>query len=154
MDFYDTILAKKFGGGGGGASSLAQLDDVQISAPTDNQALIYDESSQKWVNGNVGGENQKILYMANTMDETEINVDLTAYDEYIIFANDVLATSQVPPAAAFPKLAIDTAIANNATIYFYGYDDCACIYTVAPNKLTYNSGRRGYRITMIIGVKA
>ena len=45
--------ATRGGGGGGGASELADLDDVDISTPTGGQALLYDDVSEKWVNGNV-----------------------------------------------------------------------------------------------------
>lgn len=39
------------GGGGGGATTLGELNDVTISNPTNNQALIYDSSSARWKNG-------------------------------------------------------------------------------------------------------
>ena len=37
-------------GGGGGASALTDLDDVNISSPSDGQVLRYDNASGKWVN--------------------------------------------------------------------------------------------------------
>lgn len=37
-------------GGGGGSSTLAGLDDVNISSPSDGQVLRYDNASSKWVN--------------------------------------------------------------------------------------------------------
>lgn len=37
-------------GGGGGASTLTNLDDVNISSPSDGQVLRYDNASSKWVN--------------------------------------------------------------------------------------------------------
>jgi hypothetical protein len=42
-------------GGGGGSSTLAGLNDVNISSPTDGQALVFDNATQKWVNGAGGG---------------------------------------------------------------------------------------------------
>ena len=42
-------------GGGGGSSTLAGLNDVNISSPTDGQALVYDNATQKWVNRAGGG---------------------------------------------------------------------------------------------------
>lgn len=39
------------GGGGGGATALTQLTDVNISNPSNNQALLYNSESAKWVNG-------------------------------------------------------------------------------------------------------
>lgn len=41
------------GGGGGGSSTLAGLDDVQLSTLANGQALVYDSASGKWVNGTV-----------------------------------------------------------------------------------------------------
>lgn len=37
-------------GGGGGSSTLADLEDVNISSPSDGQALRYDNATSKWVN--------------------------------------------------------------------------------------------------------
>ena len=44
----DKRLAYLFqnGGGGGGASALTDLTDVNISSPTDGQALIYDGANK------------------------------------------------------------------------------------------------------------
>lgn len=42
-------------GGGGGSSTLAGLTDVNISSPTDGQALVYDATDDEWVNGTVSG---------------------------------------------------------------------------------------------------
>ena len=38
------------GGGGGGSSTLAGLTDVSISSPANNQALLYNSSTNKWNN--------------------------------------------------------------------------------------------------------
>lgn len=38
-------------GGGGGASALTDLDDVNISSPSQGEVLKYDANTQKWVNG-------------------------------------------------------------------------------------------------------
>lgn len=36
--------------GGGGASALADLDDVEITSPTDGQALLFDDDDDVWKN--------------------------------------------------------------------------------------------------------
>ena len=41
------------GGGGGGSYTLAGLDDVQLSNLANGQALVYDSTSSKWVNGTI-----------------------------------------------------------------------------------------------------
>jgi len=43
------------GGGGGGATTLADLFDVQLTNPTNGQALVYNSVLGKWVNGTGGG---------------------------------------------------------------------------------------------------
>ena len=42
-------------GGSGGASSLSQLSDVQLTSPTNGQALVYNATSGKWENQTIGG---------------------------------------------------------------------------------------------------
>lgn len=42
------------GGGGGGASNLSDLDDVDISNPSDGQVLKYNGTSEMWENGTGG----------------------------------------------------------------------------------------------------
>lgn len=53
---------------GGGATSLENLTDVNITTPTDGQGLVYNNTTQKWENGNVSS--------ASSID-TLTDVDLT-----------------------------------------------------------------------------
>lgn len=48
-----SALGQGSGGGTGGATTLDQLDDVVITSPTNGQALIYNATSQMWVNGTI-----------------------------------------------------------------------------------------------------
>lgn len=43
------------GGGGGDVSSLDDLQDVNLSSPTNGQALVYNATSGKWENQTIGG---------------------------------------------------------------------------------------------------
>ena len=47
------LNGKEYAGSGGGSSSLADLEDVNISSPSDGQVLRYDDESGKWVNANM-----------------------------------------------------------------------------------------------------
>ena len=62
------------GGGGGGASNLADLDDVNISEPSDGQVLKYNGTSEMWENGTGGGGG------ASAMSDLT-DVDLTGLED-------------------------------------------------------------------------
>ena len=77
------------GSGGGGASALADLNDVDISTPTDNQVLQYDSTSQKWINAipSGGGGNVDDVYVngisaldSNHIAQVKTHKEVTASD--------------------------------------------------------------------------
>ena len=47
---YDNGKFLTDGSGGGSGASLDELDDVNITTPTDGQILKYNSTSQKWEN--------------------------------------------------------------------------------------------------------
>ena len=51
----DSTVRIDASGGGGGSSTLAELTDVNLSNPSDNQVLVYDATNQEWVNANQSG---------------------------------------------------------------------------------------------------
>lgn len=50
VQYKDGKFQTSTGGGGGGSSTLAGLEDVNISSPSDGQVLRYDDTSGEWVN--------------------------------------------------------------------------------------------------------
>lgn len=69
--------------------ALHDLTDVNISLPSDGQALLYDSASSKWVNGDVAGSASDITYdntdsglsatnAQDAIDEIETNVETKA----------------------------------------------------------------------------
>ena len=56
-------VTDEMGSGGGGSSTLAGLSDVALSSPTNGQALVYDSTSSKWVNGAGGGSSASGIYI-------------------------------------------------------------------------------------------
>ena len=53
LNAQGNITGSLNGAGGGGATALTQLTDVNISNPTNDQALVYDSESSKWVNASL-----------------------------------------------------------------------------------------------------
>lgn len=67
-------------GGGGGSSTLAGLNDVNISSPTDGQALVYDNATGKWING-AGGGGSSTFAGLNDVNVTGVqNGDIARYN--------------------------------------------------------------------------
>lgn len=67
-------------GGGGGSSTLAGLNDVNISSPTDGQALIFDNATQKWVNGAGGGGSSTFAGLNDVSVAGVANKDIARYN--------------------------------------------------------------------------
>ena len=67
-------------GGGGGSSTLAGLDDVNISSPTDGQALVYDDTTGKWVNGAGGGGSSTFAGLNDVNVQGVSNGDIARYN--------------------------------------------------------------------------
>jgi hypothetical protein len=67
-------------GGGGGSSTLAGLNDVNISSPTDGQALVFDNATQKWVNGAGGGGSSTFAGLNDVNVQGVQNGDIARYN--------------------------------------------------------------------------
>ena len=70
-------------GGGGGSSTLAGLTDVNLSSPTDGQALVYDANSSKWVNGAGGSSSASGVYVGtcDTAGDTAVKAVTVSSDQ-------------------------------------------------------------------------
>jgi flagellar basal body rod protein FlgF len=67
-------------GGGGGSSTLAGLNDVNISSPTDGQALVFDNATQKWVNGAGGGGSSTFAGLNDVNVQGVANKDIARFN--------------------------------------------------------------------------
>lgn len=67
-------------GGGGGSSTLAGLNDVNISSPTDGQALVYDNATGKWVNRAGGGGSSTFAGLNDVNVQGVQNGDIARYN--------------------------------------------------------------------------
>lgn len=65
-----------------GSASLAGLTDVNLTSPTDGQALIYDATNQEWVNGAGGGGTNVIPNPQGTPTDTlnTVGINGVIYD--------------------------------------------------------------------------
>lgn len=115
----DPILGKwrEFQSGGGGASELANLDDVDLDAPTDGEVLKYDATEEKWVNGeDVGGAGRaKSSAIAPVFDDTETYAagDRVMYEDELYVFNT--AHTGAWDAADADKSDVDSEIPDKLT---------------------------------------
>lgn len=65
----------KDAGGGGGASSLEELDDVNISTPINGQVLSYDSTNDKWINTTPSGGGGSWNYSITKVDTGQKWID-------------------------------------------------------------------------------
>lgn len=68
------------GGGGGGASSLADLDDVSLTNVQDGETLVYDASSQKFINAEGTGGASSLEDLDDVEITTPTNGQALVYD--------------------------------------------------------------------------
>lgn len=75
---------------------LAGLADVQITDPQNGQALIYDATSEKWVNGNSGGGGNSGYEIEKTYIAEEQIVSLTYDEEIHAYMGFITTITDVP----------------------------------------------------------
>ena len=122
-DFYTAIrpyLAGFSSDNGGGSDTLAGLDDVSLSSPTNNQVLKYDATANKWVNGNGGGSSATVLTQTLTAGSTSVTFTgiPTTGDNLI----DFFATTGIN------YTAIDTSTAGQVTLTYEAQPTNVTVY--------------------------
>lgn len=58
IEINNGVISSVGGGGGGGASYFSQLNDVEVTTPTNNNIPVYDTTNSKWKNktlSDIGG---------------------------------------------------------------------------------------------------
>lgn len=71
----------------GGSDELANLEDVQITSPTAGQGLLYDATSQKWINGSAGGGGVDVDMGVNVT--SSINFESTTIGQSVSFTGSI-----------------------------------------------------------------
>lgn len=130
--------------GGGGSSTLAGLTDVDLTTPTDGQALLYDAQNSKWINGTAGGGSASRKVYVGTCDTAAG----TAQKEITIpsaqgFTLEVGAVIEIKFSTTSSAGNVTLSV-NGTTAYpiFYG----SGVYTAAWSIVT---GRSGYYTTYV-----
>ena len=98
----------------GGASNLSGLSDVNISSPTNNQGLIYDSSSSKWVNSNIAtGDTVSVTQIVSSGTKIgTVSVNSSGTDLYAPTPIDVEANPSGTGSTNLTKLKVDNTIYN------------------------------------------
>jgi hypothetical protein len=79
---------------------LDELHDVLIATPANNDALIYESSTQLWKNKTIGGwnyivksANQDVTNSATLQDDTELQFSVVAGGQYMIELDAVISSN-------------------------------------------------------------
>ena len=81
------LVTDVMGSGSGGSSTLAGLDDVAITSPTNGQVIKYNSTTQKWENGEGGGGGNANIW-TGTMAEYEAQASQIADDTLVNITDD------------------------------------------------------------------
>jgi len=101
------------------ANSITDLDDltdVDISSPTNNQVLKYDNTSSKWVNGNLPASNVSYDNSDSGLDSTNVK---DAIDELLEIAQE--GGEPTPAKAKMLTPGTDFTFGTNEDGYFNGF---------------------------------
>ncbi len=155
---YPGGLFRQVGGSGGGGSVVTQtlsgLSDVNISGPTDGQALVYNTTQAKWINSSAISAS----ITGNAATATSASFATTA--SYAAFA----VSSSQATSASYATFAQTASYATNITIsgsianVDYIDFDLTASFASAIGRLGYDSGEgtlqfglAGGNVTMNIG---
>ena len=148
------------GSGGGGSSTLDGLTDVNISSPTNGQALVYDATNQVWINGNVsggGGSGLTATILSNTLWSSAGTYTLNDdYDKY-----DILEIYFCNPSVAGQESDLITVMVNDVKalmndskiLNLTGYGDRYVNCTFSADEFTITASHSG-GVQKIVGYKA
>lgn len=151
---------------GSGSSTLGGLTDVDITTPTDGQALIYDSANSRWVNG-AGGGSSTLDGLTDVNITTPTNGQVLSYDstnsEWVntngggichvisgyynngIFYEDQSYTTAIT--GDVDNLYIDL---NTTTLYMYD----GANYKIVETDTTGGEGTAGHRETITLAANA
>ena len=130
-------------GGGGGSSTLAGLTDVNLSSPTDGQALVYDANSSKWVNGAGGSSSASGVYVGtcDTAAATAAKEVVVSADQNFVLEKGATICIKFTNTNSASNVTFSV---NNGTAYPIWYN--LGVYTASSDNIT---GRASRYITYV-----
>lgn len=146
-------------GGGGGSSTLDGLTDVNISSPTNGQALVYDATNQVWINGNVSGGGGSFtetpLFTGGTSGTRTFTLSsaFTNYDYIAIYYSHNDSQTTYQDVKLYPSSFLYSLIGTSVNILGITNDAWYYYFTVtSTTQLDYAKSNAGW-ITDVIGIK-
>ena len=146
--------------GGGGSSTLDGLTDVNISSPTNGQALVYDATNQVWINGNVSGGGggsftETPLFTGGTSGTRTFTLSsaFTNYDYIAIYYSHNDGQTTYQDVKLYPSSLLYSLIGTSVNILGITNDAWYYYFTVtSTTQLDYAKSNAGW-ITDVIGIK-
>lgn len=119
VGFYSTdwLSAKGVSMSGVQTGTLADLTDVEITNPTNGQALKYDATSQKWVNGTIDSFNVNQMWTELTKADSNKVIDASHIPTSVLDGRWVKKTGDTMTGTL-------TSASSSGSIVFKGLENC------------------------------
>lgn len=158
VQYKDGKYRTSSGGGGGSASALTDLDDVNVSSPSDGQVLKYDDTENKWVNANESGGSSSIteetLYTAtsNNLGTYSLSADINNYDFIALYYGDWNERNININYMIWTVADINELHNNNLNMSIIGYDNRYCFVDMHDTSMQIKT-IVGHTILKVRGIK-
>lgn len=133
VGFYSTdwLSAKGVSMSGVQTGTLADLTDVEITNPTNGQALKYDATSQKWVNGTIDSFNVNQMWTELTKADSNKVIDASHIPTSVLDGRWVKKTGDTMTGTL-------TSASSSGSIVFKGVENCDITNIYTSNGTLYS----------------
>lgn len=83
------------GGGGGGATSLENLEDVQLEGPVDGSVLTWNADTEKWENRTPSGSGSLTISDGNEISVSNVNTILIDSNNFVAVGEGVVGLTNL-----------------------------------------------------------
>ena len=127
----DYVSAKGVSMSGVQTGTLADLTDVEITNPTNGQALKYDATSQKWVNGTIDSFNVNQMWTELTKADSNKVIDASHIPTSVLDGRWVKKTGDTMTGTL-------TSASSSGSIVFKGVENCDITNIYTSNGTLYS----------------